>query len=64
MKNYPDYFGDSGKLVKRPDGSFVLLSATEIEALKKDNKLTYEVPTVKGGKFTDLTQKPVWILKE
>lgn len=65
MKNYPDYFASTGKtLVKKTDGSFVTISDAEVEQLKIDNKLTYEIPSTKGGKFTDVTQRPIWVMKE
>jgi len=65
MKNYPDYFTSVGKtLVKRPDGSFTLLSDREVDELKRNNKLTIEMPKAMGGQVTDLTQRPILVLKE
>lgn len=65
MKNYPDFFASLGKtMVKKPDGTFMLVSDAELAQLKKENKIGVEVPKTMGGKFTDLTQKPIIILKE
>ena len=65
IKNYPDYFSASGKtMVKKPDGGFVLVSDGELEELKRQNKLTYEVPKAMAGRVVDYTQKPVWIFKQ
>lgn len=65
MKNYPDWFASVGKvMIKKPDGTFVVVSDTEAEQLQKSNRLTLEIPTAMGGKFTDLTQKPILVLKE
>jgi CRISPR/Cas system CMR-associated protein Cmr3 (group 5 of RAMP superfamily) len=51
-------------MVKKPDGSFMLVSDAELAQLKKENKIGVEVPKTMAGKFTDLTQKPIIILKE
>jgi hypothetical protein len=65
MKNYPDFFASLGKtMVKKPDGTFMLVSDAELAQLKKENKIGVEVPKTMGGKFTDLTQKPIITLKE
>jgi hypothetical protein len=65
MKNYSDYFASVGKImIKKPDGSFLLVSDAEFEQLKLANKLTIETPKTMGGKFKDLTQKPILVLKE
>jgi len=65
MKNYPDWFSSIGKtLVKKPDGTFMTVSDDELEKLKSANKLSVEIPKTKGGKFTDVTQKPILVLKE
>ena len=65
MKNYPDFFASTGKtLVKKPDGSFALFSEQELSQLKRQNKIGLEIPKAKGGKYQDLTQKPILVLKE
>jgi len=65
IKNYPDFFGSTGKtLVKKPDGTFGVYSEAEMEELRKENKIGIEIPMAKGGKYTDLTQKRILILKE
>jgi CRISPR/Cas system CMR-associated protein Cmr3 (group 5 of RAMP superfamily) len=51
-------------MVKKPDGTFMLVSDAELAQLKKENKIGVEVPKTMAGKFTDLTQKPIIILKE
>jgi len=37
---------------------------SELEKLKSENRLTVEVPKAMGGKVTDLTQKPIVVLRE
>ncbi|CAB9529873.1 expressed unknown protein [Seminavis robusta] len=65
MKNYPDFFAVVGKImVKKPDGSFILVEESELKALMQDNKISLEFPKAMGGKVTDLTQKPVMVLNE
>jgi hypothetical protein len=65
MKNYPDFFATVGKvMVKKPDGGFILVSESELELMKRANQLTYEVPKTMGGRTVDLTQKPIWVLRE
>jgi hypothetical protein len=65
MKNYPDYFAAVGmELVRKSDGSYASLDLAQVEQLKRENRLTLEVPKAMGGRITDLTQKPVWIMKE
>ena len=65
MKNYPDWFASVGKtLVKKPDGTYITFDESDIAQLKKQNKLTFEVPKAMGGQLVDYTQKPVLILKE
>jgi len=65
MKNYPDWFATVGKtLVKKPDGSFMVVSDKELEELRSRNKLGIEMPKAMGGKVTDVTQKPILVLKE
>jgi hypothetical protein len=65
IKNYPDYFQSTGKnLVKKPDGTFVVFSNAEMDELRKANKLAIEIPKAKGGKYADLTQRRIVVLKE
>jgi hypothetical protein len=65
MKNYPDFFAALGQnLVMKPDGSFVTVSDAELEQLRRDNKLTVKIPMAKGGRYTDVTQRPITMLKE
>ena len=65
MKNYPEFFSSIGKtLVKKPDGSFMVVSDAELDELKKQGKITVEIARTMGGKVTDLTQKPIIVLKE
>jgi hypothetical protein len=65
MKNYPDFFASTGKkLVKKPDGSFAVFSEAEFAQLKQESKIGLEIPKTKGGKYQDLTQKPILVLKE
>ncbi|CAJ1949815.1 unnamed protein product [Cylindrotheca closterium] len=65
MKNYPDVFAVSGKtMVKKADGTFLLVSGEELMALKKDNRIGIENVKAMGGKVTDMTQKPVLVLKD
>jgi hypothetical protein len=65
MKNYPDWFATVGKtMVKRPDGTFVVVTEQELEQLKRQNMLTLEYPKSMGGRVSDMTQKPILVLKE
>lgn len=65
MKNYPDFFASVGQtMIKKRDGTFFLVDAAELEQLKKENKLTTEMPRTLGGKFTDITQKPILMLRD
>jgi len=66
MKNYPDFFaaGYDKTLIKKRDGTFMLVDGSELQKLKDDNKLDLEIPKAMGGKVTDLTQKPILVLKE
>ena len=65
MKNYPDFFASTGKtLVKKPDGTFAVFSEEEFLQLKEQNKIGLEILKAKGGKYQDLTQKPILVLKE
>jgi hypothetical protein len=42
----------------------MIVSDRELSQLKRDNRLTTEMPKAMNGRVTDLTQKPVLILKE
>ena len=65
MRNYPDYFASIGKvMIKKPDGSFILVTDEEYEKLRKSNQLTIEIPKANGGRVTDWTQKPILVFKE
>jgi hypothetical protein len=64
MKNYPDWFQSVGKtMVKKADGSFMVVSDEELAYLKRANKLEVEIAKAKGG-MNDLTQRPILVLKE
>jgi hypothetical protein len=64
MKNYPDFFAVVGKsMVKKPDGTFMLVDDAEMVALIKENKIGIELPRTMGGKIQDVTQKPIMVLK-
>jgi len=45
-------------------GTFMAVTDSELEKLKSENRLTVEVPKAMGGKVTDLTQKPIVVLRE
>jgi hypothetical protein len=65
QKNYPDWFASVGKvMIRRPDGTFFLATEREVDELKKANKLTVQIPKAMGGRMTDVTQRPVLMLKE
>jgi hypothetical protein len=65
MKNYPDFFAAVGKtLVKKTDGTFMMVDDSVLQELKRNGKLTVEIPKTMGGRITDLTQKPVLIMRE
>ena len=65
MKNYPDWFASIGKvMIKKPDGTFMVVSQAEADDLKRSGKLSSEIATAMGGKITDYTQRPILILKE
>lgn len=65
VKNYPDAFASTGKtMVKKQDGTFAIYSGAEMDELRKANKIGVEIPTAKGGKYQDLTQKRILVLKE
>jgi hypothetical protein len=63
-KNYPDWFASVGKvMIKKSDGSYLVVSDGEAAALQKAGRLTYQSVTTKGGGI-DYTQKPILTLKE
>jgi hypothetical protein len=65
-KNYPDFFASLSTpkyMVKTSDGSFQLFDDAELLQLKKAGRITLERPTAMGGKVTDLTQKPIMVLR-
>ena len=65
MKNYPDWFASIDKtLIKKPDGSFVVVTEDELAALRRDNRLTTVMPKAMAGQVTDYTQKPILMLRE
>lgn len=65
MKNYPDWFATVGKtMVKKPDGSFLLVDDGELQKLKDQNKIGLEYAKTMGGRVMDVTQKPILTLKE
>lgn len=67
MKNFPDFFASLNPpkyLVKQPDGTFGVYTDAELADLKRMGKITVENPKAKGGKFMDLTQKPMLVLVE
>jgi hypothetical protein len=65
MKNYPDFFAATGKkLIRKPDGTYMLLDESEVDRLKQENKLATEMPRAMKGRVVDLTQKPILVLKE
>ena len=65
MKNYPDYFASMGRnLVKKADGTFIVVTNEEMEELIEKGKVKVEIANTKGGKFRDLTQKPIMVLNE
>jgi hypothetical protein len=65
MKNYPDFFAALGKtLVKKTDGTFMAVDDSVLQELKRTNKVTVEIPRTMGGRITDLTQKPVLVMRE
>jgi hypothetical protein len=65
-KNYPDWFAAVGKTMiqKESDGTFIVIDNAELQQLWAENKVTVKVPTTLGGKITDVTQKPMLVLKE
>lgn len=64
-KNYPDFFAAMGKtMIQAKDGSYVLVDDGELASLKAQNKIRLEYAKTLGGKVTDLTQKPIPVLKD
>mmetsp|Transcript_14200 Transcript_14200/g.20280 ORF Transcript_14200/g.20280 Transcript_14200/m.20280 type:complete len:190 (-) Transcript_14200:89-658(-) len=66
-KNYPDFFASLSPpryMVKKSDGTFDLFTDVELTELRKAGKIKVEIPMAMGGKVTDLTQKPVLVLKD
>ena len=51
-------------MVKKSDGTFMIVDQRELTQLKRDNKIGVEIPKAMGGKVNDLTQKPVLVLKD
>lgn len=65
MKNYPDFFASVGKtMIKKADGSFLLVDDGELQKLKDQNKIGLEYAKTMGGRVMDVTQKPILTLKE
>jgi hypothetical protein len=65
MKNYPDVFAATGKtMLKKPDGTFMVVDNAELRRLKDENKIGREIATTLGGRIMDVTQKPIMTLKE
>ena len=51
-------------MVQKPDGTFLIVDSSELEQLRRDNRLVREMPKTLGGQFADLTQKPVLKLRD
>jgi hypothetical protein len=65
MKNYPGWFATVGKvLIKRQDGTFIVVTAEEADQMQKKGLLSFEIPKTMGGKIVDHTQKPILVLKQ
>ena len=65
MKNYPDWFASVGmNMIKKPDGTFMVVDDAELQKLKNENKVGLEYATTMGGRVMDLTQKPILVLRE
>ena len=65
MKNYPDYFVSIGKnMIKKSDGSFMVVTDAEMEQLLRENRISLETPKAMSGKVTDYAQKPIMVLKD
>ena len=65
-KNYPDWFAAVGKTMvqKESDGTYVVIDNAELAKLWEQNKIAVKTPTTMGGRVTDVTQKPMLVLKE
>mmetsp|Transcript_1249 Transcript_1249/g.2644 ORF Transcript_1249/g.2644 Transcript_1249/m.2644 type:complete len:193 (-) Transcript_1249:1722-2300(-) len=65
-KNYPDWFAAVGKTMvqKESDGTFIVVDDAELAKLRAENKISVKTPTTMGGRVTDVTQKPMLVLKE
>jgi hydrogenase maturation factor HypF (carbamoyltransferase family) len=65
MKNYPDWFASIDRtLVRRQDGTFVVVTDEELAVLRRENRLTTVMPKAMGGQVTDYTQKPVLMMRD
>lgn len=65
MRNYPDVFAVSDKrMVMKSDGSFALFTPGEVTDMVNEGKIIIQYPKTMGGRVTDLTQKPVLVLKD
>lgn len=65
MKNYPDWFASVGKsMIKKSDGTFMLVDDSELQKLKDQNKIGIEYARAMGGRVADVTQKPILVLKD
>ena len=62
MKNYPNVFAVSDKIIVKKETGYALYSSREVKELQKAGKISIEYPMIKGGR--DLTQKPVLVLNE
>ena len=51
-------------MVKKSDGTFMVVDDIELQQLKSAGKIDVEVASAMGGKTRDLTQKPILVLKE
>ena len=51
-------------MIKKADGTFMIVTDEELDALVKDNKIGIEYAKAMGGKVMDYTQKPIRVLKE
>ncbi|VEU42746.1 unnamed protein product [Pseudo-nitzschia multistriata] len=65
-KNYPDWFAAVGKTMvqKESDGTFIVVDDAELYKLRQEGKITTKVPSAMGGRVTDVTQKPMLVLKD
>lgn len=51
-------------MIKKPDGSYMLVTTAEASEMQQAGKLTLVMPMTKGGASKDYTQKPILTLKE